>query len=144
LRGPMPEEFRGQIGAHVYGCDICQDVCPWNRKAPVTANPDFQPDQSLVNPDLAKLARISQQEFRQRFRGSPISRAKHAGFLRNVAVAMGNSGRKEYVADLERLATNEDPVIAEHARWAIGRLNQKNHRNFFSSDEMAASVAESE
>jgi len=143
-RGPIPEEIREKIGRHVFGCDICQDVCPWNRKAPVTANPDFQPDQSLVNPDLAKLARISQQEFRQRFRGSPISRAKHAGFLRNVAVAMGNSGRKEYVADLERLATNEDPVIAEHARWAIGRLNQKNHRNFFSSDEMAASVAESE
>src|SRR5215469_1150240 len=143
-RGPIPEEIREKIGRHVFGCGICQDVCPWNRKAPVTANPDFQPDQSLVNPDLAKLARISQQEFRQRFRGSPISRAKHAGFLRNVAVAMGNSGRKEYVADLERLATNEDPVIAEHARWAIGRLNQKNHRNFFSSDEMAASVAESE
>lgn len=137
-RGAIPEEMREKTGRHVFGCDICQDVCPWNRKAPVTLNLDFQPDRSLVNPDLAALARVSQQEFRQRFRGSPISRAKHAGFLRNVAVAMGNSERREYVADLEKLAVNEDPVIAEHARWAIQRLNQKNQRNFFPSDEIAA------
>jgi epoxyqueuosine reductase len=143
-RGAIPEEMREKIGRHVFGCDICQDVCPWNRKAPVTPNPDFQPDRSLVNPDLAALARVSQQEFRQRFRGSPISRAKHAGFLRNVTVAMGNSERREYVADLERLAANEDAVIAEHARWAIQHLNQKNQRNFFPSDEIATPVIDAE
>ena len=128
-RGAIPEQMREKIGRHVFGCDICQDVCPWNRKAPITANPDFLPDQSLVNPELAQLARISQQEFRQRFRGSPISRAKHAGFQRNVAVAMGNSGCSEYAADLEELAASEDPVISEHANWAINRLNEKNQRN---------------
>src|SRR5262249_17055555 len=76
-RGSIPEEMREKIGRHVFGCDICQDVCPWNRKAPVTANPNFQPNESLVNPDLAQLARMSREEFRERFRGSPISRAKH-------------------------------------------------------------------
>ena len=143
-RGAIPAEMREKIGRHVFGCDICQDVCPWNRKSPVTSNPDFLPDESLVNPDLAQLARISRQEFRHRFRGSPISRAKHEGFLRNVAVAMGNSGRKEYLADLKGLATNEDPVVAEHATWAMNHLNEKKQRNFSASAEIAASAAESE
>jgi len=124
-RGTIPEEMREKIGRHVFGCDICQDVCPWNRKAPVTANPDFQPDESLVNPDLSQLARIAPPKFRERFRGSPISRAKHSGFLRNVAVAMGNSGLKEYLDELEELLVVDDPVVSEHARWAIDRLNQK-------------------
>lgn len=124
-RGAIPEDFREQIGRHVFGCDICQDVCPWNRRAPFTANPDFQVDESLVNPDLAQLARMSRQEFRERFRGSPISRAKHSGFLRNVAVAMGNSGHEGYVDALEEMAADGDPVVAEHATWAMARLNRK-------------------
>ena len=124
-RGAIPESMRDMIGRHVFGCDICQDVCPWNRKAPVTANPDFQPDTALVNPDLSHLANISAQEFRERFLGSPISRAKHSGFLRNVAVAMGNSGRAEYLLELEDLSHSSDPVVAEHARWAIGRLGDQ-------------------
>jgi epoxyqueuosine reductase len=121
-RGPIPSEVREQIGRHVFGCDICQDVCPWNRKAPVTTNPDLEPDRSVVNPDLSRLAQISPQQFRERFRGSPISRAKYSGFLRNVALAMGNSGLSAYITELEKLANNEDVVVAEHARWAIGRL----------------------
>jgi epoxyqueuosine reductase len=118
-RGNIPEDMRAKIGRHVFGCDICQDVCPWNRKAPMTSNPEFQPDPALVNPDLSQLARISAQEFRERFRGSPISRAKHSGFLRNVAVAMGNSGNEEYLTDLEQLANSTDRVVAEHAKWAM-------------------------
>ena len=141
-RGTIPEDMRERIGRHVFGCDICQDVCPWNRRAPVTANPDFQPDQSLVNPNLGQLARVSQQEFRERFRGSPISRAKHAGFLRNIAVAMGNSGRREYVADLEGLAASTDPFVAEHALWAIDRLNRSNERDVFAESEVAAIIAD--
>jgi len=85
-------------------------------------NPDFQPDQSLINPDLSQLAGISPQEFREHFRGSPIARAKHAGFLRNVAIAMGNSGRQEYTPDLEELSRSDDANIAEHARWSLERL----------------------
>ena len=123
-RGEIAEDFRSDIGRHVFGCDICQDVCPWNRKAPVTRNPDFQPDPRLVNPDLSELARISPQEFRERFRGSPIARAKHSGFLRNVAIAMGNSGCSEYSTDLETMMESGDPTLAEHARWAISRLKE--------------------
>ena len=121
-RGTITESVREKIGRHVFGCDICQDVCPWNRKAPVTANPDLQPDESLINPDLGELAKISPQEFRERFRGSPISRTKHSGLLRNVAIAMGNSGKREYIPDLEELACSADESVADHARWAADKL----------------------
>ena len=142
-RGAIPEEMRDKIGRHVFGCDICQDVCPWYRNAPVTTNSDFKADESLVNPDLSTFAQISAQEFRQRFRGSPIARAKHSGFLRNIAVAMGNSGLSEYRAELEQLASNEDPIVAEHAGWAIEKLTQ-NHSTFVSAEKVLASAAESE
>lgn len=121
-RGTIPEEMRTEIGRHVFGCDICQDVCPWNRKAPVSANEDFAPDPMLVNPELSELAKISAEEFRRRFRGSPISRAKHSGFLRNVAIAMGNSGDRKFMPQLQEMSGSEDPVVAEHARWALERL----------------------
>jgi epoxyqueuosine reductase len=124
-RGSIPEPVREKIGRHVFGCDICQDVCPWNRRAPVTANPEFVPDASLVNPELSELAGISSQEFRQRFRGTPIARAKHSGFVRNVAVAMGNSGCAEYLPQLEQLSESEDVVVAEQAKWAIKQITQK-------------------
>ena len=143
-RGSIPEDMREKIGRHVFGCDICQDVCPWNRKAPVTQNKNLQPDPWLVNPELAQLARLSQPQFRQRFRGSPISRTKHQGYLRNVAIAMGNSGRTEYIADLEELASSEDSVVVEHANWAIERLRRNGQRNFFPADEIVTSVADSE
>ncbi|PYY16910.1 MAG: tRNA epoxyqueuosine(34) reductase QueG [Acidobacteria bacterium] len=144
-RGAIPTEMREKVGRHVFGCDICQDVCPWNRKSPITTNPDFLPDSSLVNPDLAQLARISEQEFRHRFRGSPMSRAKYAGFLRNVAIAMANSNRSEYVADLEELAASEDPVVSDHAKWAINHLNaKKNQAQLSLLAEIAPSVARSE
>jgi epoxyqueuosine reductase len=121
-RGAIPEEIRSKMGRHVFGCDICQDVCPWNRRAPVTANTALQPDPDLINPELSSLARIDAAEFRQRFRGSPICRTKHSGFLRNVAVAMGNSGNEDFIPDLERLSQSGDEVLAEHARWAIEQL----------------------
>lgn len=125
-RGSIPESVRGNIGRHVFGCDICQDVCPWNRKVPVATNAGFEADASLINPDLSELSQMSAEQFRKRFRGSPISRAKYSGFLRNVAVAMGNSGLQEYIPALERLALSEDSVIAEHAVWALARLRGAN------------------
>ena len=125
-RGSIPESEREKIGRHVFGCDICQDVCPWNRRAPVGTNAGFEADPSLINPDLTELAQISPEQFRQRLRGSPISRAKYSGFLRNVAVAMGNSGLQECIPELERLAGSEDAVIAEHAVWALARLRAAN------------------
>ena len=124
-RGALPEdeELRAGIGRHVFGCDICQDVCPWNRKAPATKAAEFQPRRDLVNPALDWLAEISEEDFRRTFRGSPVRRAKRAGLRRNAVIAMGNSGEQKFLPLLEKLAGNEDKVIAESAAWAIQKLS---------------------
>ncbi|MGH9529174.1 MAG: tRNA epoxyqueuosine(34) reductase QueG, partial [Terriglobales bacterium] len=121
-RGSIPEELREGMGRHVFGCDICQDVCPWNRKAPVTNAPEFQPREGLVNPALDWLANISEEEFREKFRGSAIKRTKRSGLRRNAVSAMGNSGYKEFIRTLNSLKTDEDEVVAQSAEWAITRL----------------------
>jgi epoxyqueuosine reductase len=119
LRSKMPEPQRARVGRHVFGCDICQDVCPWNRKASQAASPARQ---ELFAPPLDRLAELSEAEFRQMFRNTPVSRAKYSGFLRNVAVAMGNSGLRKFREPLTRLAASADPLVSEHARWALARL----------------------
>jgi epoxyqueuosine reductase len=124
-RGEIPEDLRGSMGHHVFGCDICQDVCPWNNKSgnrSASAAPEFQPREGLFHPDLKWLASLDEATFREVFRGSPLKRAKYAGLKRNVAIAMGNSGNSDFIPDLERLAADPDPVVASHARWAIERL----------------------
>jgi len=127
-RGSIPEELRADMGRHVFGCDICQDVCPWNRKAPASRLPEFSPREGLVNPALEPLADMSEEEFRENFRGSPIRRTKRSGLRRNVAIAMGNSGRREYVSRLEGMKSDEDPGVAEAANWAFNRLNRNDIR----------------
>jgi len=121
-RGSIPEELRSQMGRHVFGCDICQDVCPWNRKATATSASEFQPRPGLVNPALDWLAEMSAEEFRKTFRGSPIRRAKHSGLRRNVAIAIGNSGDQDFLPILDKLADDVDESVAESARWARDRL----------------------
>ncbi len=121
-RGAIPEELRGGMGRHVFGCDICQDVCPWNRKAPATNAGEFQPRAELVNPALEWLAEMSTEEFRDTFRGSPVRRAKRAGLRRNAVIAMGNSGDGKFLPLLGKLAGDEDEVVAESAAWAIRKL----------------------
>jgi epoxyqueuosine reductase len=121
-RGEIPEELREGVGRHVFGCDICQDVCPWNRRAPATALPEFQPREGLVNPALEWLAEMTVEQFRERFRGSPIKRTKFSGIRRNVAIAMGNSGDAKFVPHLQRLSEDEDETVASHARWALERV----------------------
>ena len=128
-RGEIPEDLRSGMGRHVFGCDICQDVCPWNRKAPVTAAPEFQPREGLVNPALDRLAEMQPEEFRQNFRGSPIRRTKLSGLRRNAVVAMGNSGNVSFLPTLKRLSEDPDPAVAEHARWATARLRPIADRN---------------
>ena len=118
LRGAVPEEHRAAIGSHVFGCDICQDVCPWNSRAPMTE----WFEQLHAAPPLEWLAGLSEAEFREEFRDSPLARPKYAGFLRNVAVAMGNSGLAQFREPLRRLAQHEDAMVAEHARWALSRI----------------------
>ena len=121
-RGSIPEELRAGMGRHVFGCDICQDVCPWNRKAPAATVPEFEPRPGLVNPALAWLAEMSVEEFREAFQGSPIRRTKRSGLLRNAAIAMGNSGSGDFIPLLDKLSQDEDESVAETARWAKARL----------------------
>ncbi|MGA8619456.1 MAG: tRNA epoxyqueuosine(34) reductase QueG [Candidatus Sulfotelmatobacter sp.] len=122
-RGAMREELRAGIGRHIFGCDICQDVCPWNRKAPATNASGFQPRSELVNPALDWLAQMSEEEFRCTFRGSPVRRAKRAGLRRNAVIAMGNSGDTKFLPLLNRLVSDEDEVVRDSAVWAIQKLN---------------------
>ncbi|MFB3815361.1 MAG: tRNA epoxyqueuosine(34) reductase QueG [Terriglobales bacterium] len=121
-RGAIPEDLRAGVGSNVFGCDICQDVCPWNRRAPVATAPEFQPRPGLVGPSLEWLATISEEDFRQTFRGSPIKRAKRTGLRRNAVVAMGNSGDRRFLPLLRQLAEDPDPIVAGHAKWAIEQL----------------------
>jgi epoxyqueuosine reductase len=139
LRGAIPGEFREAIGNHVYGCDICQDVCPWNRRAPATAVAEFQPrvfDESasggvtwLFRPKLTALAGISEDEYKSAFRGSAIKRTKHRGIVRNACIALGNAklergaaAHQEAVTVLQRLSTSSDAVIKDSALWALARI----------------------
>ena len=112
------------MGRHLSGCDICQDVCPWNRKAPATNAPEFSPREGLVNPALEWLAEMSVEEFRETFRGSPIRRAKRSGLRRNTVIAMGNSGKRQFLPLLEKLVLDEDESVADGARWAMARLRK--------------------
>jgi len=120
--GEIPEELRAGVGRQVFGCDICQDVCPWNRKAPVTTSSEFQPRERLVNPALDWLAEMQQEEFNKVFRGSPIRRTKRTGLRRNAVVAMGNSGDMKFQPTLRNLTEDPDPVVAKHAQWALDKL----------------------
>jgi len=121
-RGSIPEDLRADMGRHIFGCDICQDVCPWNRKAPATTAPEFEPRPGLMNPALAWLAEMSIEEFREVSRRSPVRRARRSGIRRNAAIAMGNSGNRKFLLVLERLAADEEESVAESARWAKKRL----------------------
>lgn len=126
LKHGIPPDMRSGIGNHVFGCDICQDVCPWNRKAAITSDADFQPRPGLVSPELVELASLTTEKFLDYFRRSPIRRAKHRGLLRNVVVAMGNSGEIEFLPLLQQLSKDGDSMIAEHADWAIENIEQLN------------------
>jgi len=121
-RGSIPEDLRAGMGRHIFGCDICQDVCPWNRRAEASSAPEFEPRPGLVNPALAWLAEMSAEEFRDTFRGSPIRRTKRSGLRRNAAIAMGNSGNQEFLPLLEKMTVDENESVAEAAHWAKAQL----------------------
>ncbi len=123
LRGPIPREMRPLIGNRIFGCDICQEVCPWNKHLAVESDePAFAPRPGLEEPELLELIRMDEEEFRKRFRKSPIKRAKRRGFLRNVAVALGNWGAPEAVPALSDALDDDEPLIRGHAAWALGRI----------------------
>jgi epoxyqueuosine reductase len=122
LKGFIPRHLRPLIGNHIFGCDICQEVCPYNIKASSTVEPSYLPRQGFYAPELTGLLSISREEFRRRFHGSPILRAKRRGFLRNVAVALGNNGGPEAVPALTGALNDEEPLVRGHVAWALGRI----------------------
>jgi epoxyqueuosine reductase len=127
-RGEIDPELHPFMGQHVFGCDICQDVCPWNNKtgnAPPTSAEEFQPRENLFHPELKWLAELDEEQYRKTFRGSPIKRAKFSGLKRNVAIAIANSGNKDFIPQLEKMAADADGVIADHAQWALKKLRSK-------------------
>jgi len=122
LKGWIPRHLRPLVVNHIFGCDICQEVCPYNVKARPTSEPAYAPRTGLYAPDLIPLLALTEQEFRRHFRGSPILRAKRRGFLRNVAVALGNVGNAEAVPALIHALNDEEPLVRGHAAWALGRI----------------------
>lgn len=125
LKGSIPEEFRPAIGHRIYGCDICLEACPWNKFAREGALMKKQERRDLDQPSLLGLLELDEAGFRQRFAGTPLLRTKRRGVLRNVCVALGNVGNKQALPALERAANDPEPLIAEHARWAIEAIRTR-------------------
>lgn len=129
LRGPIPLELRPLIGARIFGCDDCLDVCPWNRFAQPSQEKDFYPSPGNQAPVLMELMRMSPREFSQRFRLSPIRRCGYAGFLRNVAIALGNSGLPEAVPSLTVALHHPESLVRRHGAWGLGRVGGREARS---------------
>jgi len=122
LKGAIPVELRPSLGTRIFGCDDCLAACPWNRFAREGRLMRAEARRDLVFPELIGLLGLDEAGFRERFRQTPLMRVKRRGLLRNVCVALGNSGERAAWGALERAAGDADPLIAEHARWALGRL----------------------
>ena len=122
LRGAIPRELRPLVGDWVFGCDICQDVCPVNRKAAESLEPAFRQRHDFGAPALIPLLALDDEGFRERFRGSPIKRAKRVGLQRNVCVALGNIGDEVAVPALVKALESQDALVRGHAAWALGRI----------------------
>jgi epoxyqueuosine reductase len=122
LRGSIPEEFREGIGHHLFGCDICQDVCPWNRKAPATTVREFEAKSGLFWPEVERLLDLNEDEWGELIRGTAIKRAKVKGLLRNLMVVAGNSGEGTLLPKLKRFLDHSEDVVRTHAQWAIEKL----------------------
>jgi epoxyqueuosine reductase len=125
LKGAIPDEHREDVGDQVFGCDICQEVCPWNRKAPVVDDATYQSRPGLVAPELPPLMHTTDEAFRERFRRSPLKRTKRRGLLRNVAVALGNTGSPDALPALEHGMSDPEPLVRRHVAWALGRIGGK-------------------
>ena len=125
-KGPIPEEFRQAVGDRIFGCDDCLDACPWNRFAQDSREAQFAPDHEILNRPLRDFLALDDSGFKTLFKGSPILRAKRRGFLRNVCVALGNKGTLEDLPALELASKDEEPLIREHATWALARIMQRN------------------
>lgn len=124
-KGMIAEGLRVAMGRQVFGCDICQDVCPWNRRSPITRREGSLPRAELINPALEWLAGMDAEEFKRWFKGSPLERTRRKRLHRNVAIAMGNSGEHDYLPQLERWSAGDDAVLAESAQWAVRQIRRE-------------------
>ncbi|CAN5408554.1 tRNA epoxyqueuosine(34) reductase QueG [soil metagenome] len=124
-KGAIPDEFRRAIGDRIYGCDDCLSACPWNRFAQTASDAAFQAREHVSSFDLRDYLALSEEQFRALFRGSPIKRTGRSRFLRNVCVALGNVGTPEDLPALRCSAEGNDPLVAEHALWAIGEIGRR-------------------
>ena len=122
-RGPIPVELREPMGEWAFGCDLCQTVCPWNRKAPVTREAAFLP--ARPSPPLSSLLEMTEAEFKTRFAGTPLTRPKRRGLLRNAAVALGNRRDPAAIPALTRALSDPEPLVSEHAAWALSRIAEQ-------------------
>jgi len=122
LRGPIPEELRAPVGNWLFGCDVCQEACPWNHKAPPGMEPALQARDDLTAINLVELLTLSEEQFRQRFRGTALMRTKRQGLLRNAAIVLGNQGDPAALPALHRASEDPDPVVRQAAHWAIKRI----------------------
>lgn len=125
LKGPIPVSLRRAIGNRIYGCDDCLAVCPWNRFSREGHLMRLQARQELATPKLVDLLALGDEGFKQRFRDTPLWRGKRRGLLRNVCIALGNTGGVEALPALERAAGDPEPLVAEHARWAIEQVEAR-------------------
>ncbi len=129
LKGAIPQHLRPLMGNHVFGCDICQEVCPYNVKAKPTDEKAYSPREGLVAPELIPMLSLNDEEFKRLFRGSPVLRAKRRGFLRNVAVALGNLKSPEAVPALSKALHDHEPLVRQHVAWALGKMKSDDARD---------------
>jgi epoxyqueuosine reductase len=122
-KGTIAEDLMAGMGRQVFGCDICQDVCPWNRKAPIAVDAELEPRAELVNPSLEWLASLDEQAFERVFNGSPVRRAGFLAMRRNAAIAMGNSGERSFATHLREWAETADTGLRAAAQWALRKLD---------------------
>jgi epoxyqueuosine reductase len=147
--GPIPRDLRPLVGARIFGCDVCQDVCPFNTAAPADGDPALAPRNDRAAPDLLTLLALGAAQFRRFVKRSPLRRLHRAQLLRNVCVALGNSGEADAIPGLRRAATVEPPLVRAHAVWALGRLGDRewlaarrgDETDPLVLDELAASLA---
>lgn len=125
LKDEIPADLRFSLDNWVFGCDICQMVCPWNRFAEPNGDAAFAPGVDIPSPNLIQELEITPSDFNRKFKNSPIRRAKRRGYIRNVAVAIGNSGKTAAIPVLQKTLKNDEPLVQKHAAWAVEQLKQK-------------------
>src|SRR5262249_25158036 len=129
LKGPIPEELRHGVGDWLFGCDVCQEVCPWNRRAPLSSEPAFAARVDLDPVDPLEILSLSEDEFRRRFRHTALWRPRRRGLLRNACIILGNTGDASALPVLENFLNDSEAVLRDAAAWAIGKINARLHSN---------------